>query len=56
MASIVDNQVPLPFGGGEGEAYRLKALLFPLLIPVLVFCLLDGVGEGNVLEGKPFER
>ena len=52
----MNNQVPLPFRGGQVNDYRFKALLFPLFVPVLVFCLLDGVGECDILEGESFKN
>ena len=35
-----------------GENNRVKALLFPLFVPVTVFRLADGVGDGDIVEGE----
>ena len=31
---------------------RFKAFLLPLLVPVTVFCLADGVGDVDIVEGE----
>ena len=44
MSSVVNDEA--------GEDNRIKAFLFPLLVPVSVFRLADGVGDIDVVEGE----
>ena len=52
MTTVMDGQHPLTSGGGQGEVDGLKALLFPLLVPVAILSLTDLIVDGHSLEGE----